>query len=125
MPNAGEFCRANATLSAIIRRRRSTMPVELNSFIKEKDSDRILVRHCFYGRDEAEAEKFKRHHLESCEYFRAAEAEHRTIDVMLNIDALPEFDEEALEEFLEVEDDEEDESDEDEEDEEDESEEDE
>jgi hypothetical protein len=115
MPDCGRFVTAGATLGAIAGGRRryaeaqNNMPVELNSFIKEKDSDRILVRHSFYGRDEAEAEKFKRHHLASCEYFKAAEAEERTIDVMLDIDELPEFDEEALEEFLEVEDDEEDE----------------
>lgn len=93
------------------------MPVELNSFIKEKGSDRILVRHSFYGKDEAEAEKFKQHHLSSCDYFRAAEAEGRTIDIMLDIDDLPEFDERALEEFLEVDGDEDDELEDDEEDE--------
>jgi hypothetical protein len=108
MPNAGRFAESPATLAAIAGGRKryaetKPMPVELNSFIKEKDSDRILVRHCFYGRDEAEAEKFKRHHLASCEYFRAAEAEDRTIDIMLDIDELPEFDEQELEEFLEVE----------------------
>ena len=92
------------------------MPIELNSFIKEKGTDRILVRHSFYGKDEAEAAKFKQHHLASCEYYRAAEAEGRTIDIPVDIDALPEFDEEALEEFLEL-DDEEDDDPEDEEDE--------
>jgi hypothetical protein len=81
------------------------MPIELNSFIKEKTSDRILVRHSFYGRNAEEAEKFKQHHLGSCEYYRAAEKEGRTIDIPVEIDELPEFDEVALEEFLELDED--------------------
>jgi hypothetical protein len=81
------------------------MPFELNSFIKEKDSDKILVRHSFYGETEPEANTYKKHHLASCEYYRAAENEGRTIDIFVEIDELPEFDEQALEEFLELDDD--------------------
>ena len=88
------------------RKENDTMPIELNSFIKEKTSDRILVRHSFYGRNAAEAEKFKQHHLASCEYYRAAEKEGRTLDVSVEIDDLPEFDEQALEEFLDIDEDE-------------------
>ncbi len=92
------------------------MPTELNSFIKEPGrGGKILVRHCFYGETAEEAEKWKRHHLESCEYFRAAEKEGRTIDIPVEVDELPEFDEEALEEFLELDDEDEDEEDEEEE----------
>lgn len=100
---------AIATLDAIAERRcLYYMPIELNSFIKEKTSDRILVRHSFYGRNAEEAEKFKQHHLASCEYYRAAEKEGRTIDVAVEIDDLPEFDEQALEEFLDIDEDEDD-----------------
>jgi hypothetical protein len=115
---ASGFQHAYGTLSAIAGRRSSrglqvqpapgrqqTVPIELNSFIKEKGSDRILVRHCFYGHDDAEAEKFKKHHLASCEYYRAAEAEGRTIDIPVEIDELPVFDEAELEAFLEIDDD--------------------
>jgi hypothetical protein len=94
------------------------MPFALHSFILEpnptrKDAAgaRILVQHTFYGETEAEAEKFKRHHLGSCEYFRAAEKEHRVIEILEEIDYLPEADEEALKEFLDLDGDEEDDAD--------------
>lgn len=78
------------------------MPTALHSFIKEPDRDRILVEHTFFGKDDDEARKWKKHHLEACEYYRAAEAEGRTIEILEDIDELPEFNEYALNEFLDL-----------------------
>jgi len=63
----------------------------------------IKVVHQFYGLTEAEVATYKREHLGSCEYFRAAEREGRTFEELEEIDdsELPdpddyEFDEEEL-----------------------------
>ena len=46
----------------------------------------IKVGHNFYGVTEQECETYKREHLASCEYFRAAEREGRTIEEMWELD---------------------------------------
>lgn len=74
------------------------MPTALHSFIKE--DGRVIVAHTFFGKNEAEAEKWKKHHLESCEYFRAAEKEGRTLEVTEELDELPEPTAEGVEYFL-------------------------
>jgi hypothetical protein len=111
---------APATLSAIAGRReierRALMPTALHSFIQE--NGRVLVAHTFFGKTEAEAQKWKEHHLESCDYFRAAVKEGRTIEITEELDELPEPDVEDLELFLGFDLDDEEEDEEDEEDEE-------
>ena len=51
----------------------------------------IKVVHQFYGYTRREVETYKREHLSTCEYFRAAENEGRTIEDLEEIedDELP------------------------------------
>ena len=46
----------------------------------------IKVGHSFYGLTEREVQSYKREHLGSCEYFRAAEKEGRTIEELEQVD---------------------------------------
>jgi hypothetical protein len=46
----------------------------------------IKVTHCFWGLTEREARTYYREHLASCEYFRAAEKEGRTIEELDEVD---------------------------------------
>lgn len=89
------------------------MPTALHSFIKE--DGRVIVAHTFFGKNEDEAEKWKKHHLDSCEYFRAAEKEGRTIEFSEELEELPEPTEKGVELFLFGDEDEEDFEDDDEE----------
>lgn len=74
------------------------MATALHSFIKE--NGRVIVSHTFYGKTEGEAEKWKKHHLESCEYYRAAEKEGRTLEVTEELDELPDPTQQGVEFFL-------------------------
>jgi hypothetical protein len=47
----------------------------------------IKVTHQFWGVTEREVETYKREHLASCEYFRAAEQEGRVIEELDAIEA--------------------------------------
>jgi len=47
----------------------------------------IKVVHQFFGYSEREVETYKREHLASCEYFRSAERDGRTIEELEEIDA--------------------------------------
>jgi hypothetical protein len=47
----------------------------------------IKVVHQFFGLSRREVETYKREHLSSCEYFRAAEREGNTIEELDEIDA--------------------------------------
>lgn len=51
----------------------------------------IKITHQFWGLTESECETYKREHLGSCEYFRAAEREGRVIEELdaINEDDLP------------------------------------
>lgn len=57
-----------------------SMAYKLTVFIVNPDDEQIYVEHNFYGETKADAEHVKREHLESCEYFRAAQADGRTIE---------------------------------------------
>lgn len=46
----------------------------------------IKVVHQFFGYTEREVETYKREHLASCEYFRAAERDGRTIEELEELD---------------------------------------
>ena len=49
--------------------------------------DRVIkVVHQFFGYSEREVETYKREHLASCEYFRTAERDGRTIEELEEID---------------------------------------
>jgi len=74
----------------------------LTVYIVDAGDKTIKVAHEFFGLSKREVETYKREHLASCEYFRSAEAEGRTIEELEEVEAsdLPdpdEFDEEELE----------------------------
>lgn len=60
-------------------------------YIVDAGDDTIKVGHQFFGLTEREVETYKREHLASCEYFRSAENEQRTIEEMEDVgsDELP------------------------------------
>jgi hypothetical protein len=73
----------------------------LTVYIVDAGDRSIKVGHEFYGFSVREVETYKREHLASCEYFRAAEQEGRTLEEIEEVDAdeLPdadEFEEEEL-----------------------------
>jgi len=51
----------------------------------------IKVVHQFYGTSVKEVETYKREHLESCDYFRSAEHDGRTLEAIeeIDVDELP------------------------------------
>jgi hypothetical protein len=61
------------------------MAIALNVDIFDADG-RVIVRHVFFGEDEAEAEELKQAHLKACSEFRAADAEGRTGEFTEDID---------------------------------------
>jgi hypothetical protein len=63
------------------------MAYKLTVFIVNPDDEQIYVEHNFYGYTKAEAEHVKHEHLDSCDYYRAAEAEGRTIEEGEEIEA--------------------------------------
>jgi hypothetical protein len=50
------------------------MAFRLTVYIIDPGDKRIHVEHVFYGKNRAEAEKMKEHHLQACTYFRSAES---------------------------------------------------
>lgn len=84
------------------------MPVALHSWIREKDGT-LRVRHTFFAETEEEAESLLKQHANGCGHFGPAVADDRTIEILEDIDELPDPD--NLDEFegFEVGDDEEDE----------------
>ena len=67
----------------------------LTVHIVDPGDDTIKVSHNFWGFSVRECETYKREHLASCEYFRAAEKEGRTIEELDEIEAseMPDADE--------------------------------
>jgi len=63
------------------------MPYAIESSIFENDV--CTVRHVFFGETEADAEKMRKHYLESCEYFRAAVSEKRVDEETFEVDRVP------------------------------------
>ena len=76
------------------------MPVALHSWIVEKDGE-IRVRHTFFAETEEEAERLLKQHATGCSHFGPATAAGETIEVVEDIDELP--DAETLEDFEEEE----------------------
>jgi hypothetical protein len=75
----------------------------LEVMIIDAGDQTIKVGHQFYGLTEREVETYKREHIGSCEYFRAAVAEDRVIETLEKVseDELPDpddFEEEEEEE---------------------------
>jgi hypothetical protein len=49
------------------------MAHRITVWIVDPGDKKIHVEHVFYGKDKAEAERMKAHHLDACSYFRQAE----------------------------------------------------
>jgi len=62
------------------------MAYELEVAIIDGGDRTIKVVHLFYGLTVREVETYKREHLASCEYFRSAEKEGRTVEELSEID---------------------------------------
>jgi hypothetical protein len=62
------------------------MAYALEVLIIDKGDKTIKVAHTFYGVTEREVLTYKREHLQSCEYFRAAEKDGRVIEELERID---------------------------------------
>jgi hypothetical protein len=73
------------------------MAYKITVYIVDPGDKKIHVEHSFYGKDRAEAEKMKAHHLQACEYFRAAETSGYTDETAEEIDEddWPEVEEEG------------------------------
>lgn len=61
------------------------MAIALNVDIFDENG-RVIVRHVFFGEDDAEAEEFKQAHLKVCSQFRQADAEGCTGEFTEDID---------------------------------------
>lgn len=74
------------------------MAFQITVYIVDPGDKKIHVQHIFYGADRAEAERMKAHHLQACEYFRAAETAGMTDEHVEEIDAedWPEAEEDGL-----------------------------
>lgn len=84
------------------------MAVALHSFKVDADGE-VRISHTFYASDEKTARKLLEEHAGVCPKFGPAVKSGDTIELVEEIDELPEADEESLAEFLELDSDEEDE----------------
>lgn len=62
------------------------MPLLLEIHIIDPGDHTIKVTHQFWGLSEREVLTYKREHLSSCEYFRAAEKDGNTIEELMEVD---------------------------------------
>lgn len=62
------------------RNEKNEMAYKLTVFIVNPGDEQIYVEHNFYGETKADAEHVKHEHLASCEYFKAAQHEGRTVE---------------------------------------------
>jgi hypothetical protein len=99
------------------------MPTALYSFKLDSDG-KIRVAHVFFGEDDAEAEANLIAHADICPKFGPAFKKKETVEIPVEIDTIPEGDEDAIDDWLDEllgleadEDDEEEDEEEDEEDE--------
>lgn len=77
------------------------MPIALYSAKVDHDG-RVRVIHIFLAPNEAEAEKLKEKHAGGCAAYGPAVKAEETIDIPVEVDELPEADEQSLEEFLDI-----------------------
>jgi hypothetical protein len=71
----------------------------LEVLIVDRGDKTIKVGHEFFGLTEKEVRTYYREHVESCEYFKAAVLEGRTIETLEEVDPdeLPDADDETVE----------------------------
>jgi hypothetical protein len=84
------------------------MPKAIYSAKVEEDG-RVRVIHIFLGPNEQECEKLLEKHAKGCLAYGPAVEKEKTIDIVADVDELPEADEQSLEEFLQLDGDDEDE----------------
>lgn len=75
------------------------MPYELHAAIVDPDDGEIKVEHIFYGETESECEDYFEEHLDTCFYFKAAQAKGDVITWFDDVKNLPTR--QSLEEELE------------------------
>jgi hypothetical protein len=75
------------------------MATALYSFKLDKDG-KIRVAHVFFGEDDAEAEANLIAHANICPRFGPAFKNKETVEIPVEIDEMPEGDEDALQEWL-------------------------
>jgi hypothetical protein len=80
------------------------MAYRITVFIVDPGDKKVHVEHNFYGKDRAEAERMKAHHLDACSYFRAAEAAGLTDEEGEDIDSVewPEAEEDGDSDVIDV-----------------------
>jgi hypothetical protein len=88
------------------------MAIAIHSFKLDADGE-IRIQHTFFGATKRDAESVRKDHARDCPHYGPALAKGETIDIVEELDALPEADEEELLEFLGLGDDEDEEDDED------------
>lgn len=81
------------------------MPIALYSAKIDGDG-RVRVIHIFLASNEGEARKQLEQHAAGCAKFGPAVKEGNTIDIVADVDQLPEADEDSISEFLDLEDEE-------------------
>lgn len=90
------------------------MPTALYSFKIDSDGE-IRVAHVFFGKDEAAAMANLKSHADICPKFGPAYKHKETVEIPVDVDDLPEGDEDAitdwLDDLLDLEDDEDEEDD--------------
>jgi hypothetical protein len=77
------------------------VPYALHSFQCEKDGS-IQIQHTFFGATMAAALHSQKEHAGGCPHYGPAFSHGKTIDIVEEIEALPEGDEEDLLEFLDL-----------------------
>jgi hypothetical protein len=79
------------------------MPIALYSF--RKTSDGLIMFHGFLAPNAKAAAKMEQAHAAVCPQFGPALAAEQTIEIEVELDELPEFEDSSLEEFLDLDDD--------------------
>jgi hypothetical protein len=82
-------------------RKERKMPVARYSAKIDSDG-RVRVIHIFLGANEGMVEDLQKKHADGCKAYGPALKEENTIDIDVDVDTLPEADEESLTEFLEL-----------------------
>lgn len=75
------------------------MPTALYSFKIDSDGQ-IRVAHVFFGKTEKEAEANLKSHADVCPKFGPAYKHKETVEIPVDVDDLPEGDEEAVQDWL-------------------------
>lgn len=75
------------------------MPTALYSFKIDSDGQ-IRVAHVFFGKTEAEAQSNLKSHADVCPKFGPAFKHKETVEIPVDIDEIPEGDEDAIQDWL-------------------------